>query len=177
MNLVFTGFMSTGKSKTGKIISTKLNRNFVDTDVLIEEKFGLSILDIFKNLGEASFRQLETKVIEEVSKNDSIVISCGGGVVLNSENIVFLRKRGIIINLYASAEVIYERSKNENNRPLLKCRNPLEEIKRLLNIRESSYNNCDFSFNTDKLTPTEVVDEILSNDAVMKILLYGENKC
>ncbi|MDR1401225.1 MAG: shikimate kinase [Endomicrobium sp.] len=173
MNLVFTGFMSTGKSKTGEIISRRLNRSFFDTDVLVEGKSGLTIVDIFKNLGEASFRQLEAEVVKEVSERDSIVISCGGGVVLDPRNIVFLRKKGIIINLYASAEVIYERSKSENsnNRPLLRCRNPLKEIKRLLNLRENFYSDCDFSFNTDNLTSIEVADEILSSNVAIKNLL------
>ncbi|MDR1511177.1 MAG: shikimate kinase [Endomicrobium sp.] len=172
MNLVFIGFMSTGKSKTGEIVSRSLNRSFFDTDALIEERFCLSIVDIFKNLGEVSFRQLEAEIVKEVSEKDSVVISCGGGVVLNFENIVFLRKKGIIINLYASAEVIYERAKREDKRPLLKCRDPLKKIRSLLNFRKKFYSDyCDFSLNTDDLAPNEVADGILKNDVVMRSLL------
>jgi len=170
MNLVFTGFMGTGKSKTGKIISEKLNRGFFDTDALIEEKFGLSVGDIFKKFGEVWFRRAETNIIKEVSRKDSVVISCGGGVVLNSENIVFLRQKGIIINLYASAEVIYERLRNEDNRPLLKCSAPMTEIKKLLNLRRSYYVDCDFAFNTENLTPAEVADKILNSEGVKTLL-------
>lgn len=171
MNLVFTGFMCTGKSKVGKIISEKLKMSFFDTDDLIEEKSGFSISDIFKRFGEADFRQMEAETVKEVSEKKSVVISCGGGVVLNPANIVNLRKKGIIINLCASAKVIYYRLKSENNRPLLKCEKPLIEIEKLLDFRKSVYADCDFSFDTDSLTTVEVADKILNNDAIKRLLL------
>jgi shikimate kinase len=158
---VLTGFMGTGKTETGKILSEKLKMSFFDTDNIIEQRISLSISEIFKKFGKAHFRQIETEVIKEISKKDSIIISCGGGAVLNPENIKVLRKKGIIINLYASAEVIYERVKNDNNRPLLKCKNPLLEIRKLLKIRESAYSDCDFVFDTNGLTPKEVASNIL----------------
>jgi shikimate kinase len=170
MNLVFTGFMGAGKSKTGKIVSEKLNMSFFDTDDLIEKKSGFSISDIFKRLGEADFRQMETETIKEVSEKDSAVISCGGGAVLNPVNIANLKKKGIIINLRASAEVIYDRLKCESNRPLLKCKRPLIEIKKLLDFRKSAYADCDFSFNTDGLTIVEVVGKVLNYDAIKRLL-------
>ncbi|MCA6084741.1 shikimate kinase [Candidatus Endomicrobiellum agilis] len=171
MNLVFTGFMGTGKSKTGRIVSERLKRGFFDTDNLIERKVGYSINDIFKRYGETSFRQMEIETIKEVSERDSAVISCGGGVVLNSVNIAALRKKGIIINLYASAEVIYERLKSESDRPLLRCEKPLTEIKKLLNFRKTFYMDCDFSFDTDGLSAAKVADKVLNNDTIKKLLL------
>ncbi len=60
MNLVFTGFMGAGKSKTGKIVSEKLKMSFFDTDDLIEKRSGFSISDIFKKIGEVDFRQMES---------------------------------------------------------------------------------------------------------------------
>jgi shikimate kinase len=171
MNLVFTGFMGVGKSKTGKIVSEKLKMSFFDTDDLVEKKSGFSISDIFKRFGEVDFRQMEAKTVAEVSEKDSVVISCGGGSVLDPANIANLRKKGIIINLHASAEVIYYRLKCESNRPLLKCEKPLIEIKKLLDFRKSVYADCDFSFDTDGLTAGEVADKILNNDAIKRLLL------
>jgi shikimate kinase len=171
MNLVFTGFMGTGKSKTGKIVSEKLKTSFFDTDDLIEKKSGFLISDIFKKFGEADFRQKEVETVKEVSEKDSVVISCGGGAVLNPINIVNLRKKGIIINLYASADVIYDRLKGENSRPLLRNEKPLIEIKKLLDFRKSIYEDCDFSFDTDGLTTVEVADKILNNDVIKRLLL------
>jgi shikimate kinase len=171
MNLIFTGFMGVGKSKTGKIVSKKLKVNFFDTDDLIEKKSGFSISDIFKRFGEAAFRQMEAETVKEIAEKDSVVISCGGGAVLNPVNIVNLRKKGIIINLYASAEVIYDRLKCENNRPLLKREKSLIEITKLLDFRKSVYADCDFSFDTAGLTVVEVADKVLNNDAIKRLLL------
>jgi len=171
MNLVFTGFMGTGKSKTGKVVAERLNRSFFDTDTLVEKKTGLSVCEIFEKFGESGFRRLEAGVIKEVSQKDSAVISCGGGTVLDSGNIACLKKKGIIINLYASPEVIYGRLKNGDSRPLLKCGDPLAEIRWLLSLRKSFYEDCNFAFNTDGLTPSEVADIILDN-ASLKALLF-----
>jgi shikimate kinase len=171
MNLVFTGFMGTGKSKTGEIISKKLKMIFFDTDDLIEKKSGFSISDIFKKLGESNFRQMEAETVREVSEKNSVVISCGGGTVLNSVNIANLRKKGIIINLYASADVIYDRLKSENSRPLLRSKKTLIEIKKLLDFRKSAYADCDFSFDTDGFTADKVADKILNNDVIKRLLL------
>jgi shikimate kinase len=170
MNLVFNGFMGTGKSKTGKVVSERLKRAFFDTDELIEKKLGFSINDIFSKFGEAYFRRLEADIVKEVSESDSAVISCGGGIVLNAENIVFLRKKGVIINLCASPETIYERAKCEDKRPLLKCKEPLSEIKKLLNVRKNAYMDCDFVFNTDGLTPERIADKILNNESIKRLL-------
>ncbi|GHT46632.1 shikimate kinase [Endomicrobiia bacterium] len=168
--LVFTGFMGTGKTETGSIVSKKLSVSFFDTDNLVETKMKLSINDIFKKFGEFYFRQIESEVIEEISKKNFAVISCGGGTVLNPVNIYNLRKKGIIINLYASAKVIYDRIKADSYRPLLRCEDPLNEIKKLLAFRKDAYNDCDFSFNTDGLTTHEVADIILNNNDIIKFL-------
>jgi shikimate kinase len=161
MNIVFTGFMGVGKSKTGKIVAERLKLPFFDTDCLIEKKSGLSINEIFEKFGESYFRNIENEIVKEVSEKKSVVISCGGGVVLNLENIKLLRKDAIVINLYSSPEVIFERLKNETNRPLLKYEDPLNKIKELLLKRKDAYAMCDFSFNTDGKTYCEVADDIL----------------
>ncbi|MDR3306536.1 MAG: shikimate kinase [Endomicrobium sp.] len=173
MNLVLTGFMGVGKSVTGKILSKELRRNFFDTDALIEKKIGLSINMIFEKFGEKEFRRMESEVIRTLSREDSSVISCGGGVVVNPSNIKLLGNKGIIINLYASPEAIYDRIKSDLTRPLLKRENPLDEIKRLLELRKEVYSDCDYAFNTDGLTSRQVVNNILS---VIDKLLIGFSK-
>jgi shikimate kinase len=114
---------------------------------------------------------MEAENVKEVSEKDSVVISCGGEVVLNHINSANLRKKGIIINLYASAYVIYDRLKDKSNRPLLSGEKPLIEIKKLLDFRKSVYADCDFSFDTDGLTAVEVSDKILNNDVIKRLLL------
>ncbi|MCL2335633.1 MAG: shikimate kinase [Endomicrobia bacterium] len=175
MNLVLTGFMGSGKSTVGKIIAEKLGREYCDTDELIEKTAGMQINDIFKERGEAAFRLLESEIVKSVCEKSSAVISCGGGVVLNSQNIENLSKNGVIVYLYASPEQIYERIKNEGHRPLLKCADPLNEIKRLLEQRREAYSNCDFSFDTGGLSAGEAAEKILENNEIMKLIGKTKN--
>jgi shikimate kinase len=154
--------MSVGKSVTGKILSEKLLKEFFDTDILIEKKTDLSIDAIFEKFGEKEFRRMEADIVKTLSQCDSSVISCGGGVVLNPLNIKILRNKGIIVNLYASPETIYERIKTDSTRPLLKQKNPLDEIRRLLELRKEMYLDCDYAFDTDGLTPYQVANNILN---------------
>ena len=160
-NIVLVGFMGTGKSSVGKALAKKLNKVFVDVDLLIEQKEKKKIQDIFQEKGEAYFRELEKNVIREVSENDNAVITTGGGAVLNVENLDNLKKRGVLVALLASAETIYERVKHSKHRPLLNnSESMLTEIKNLLQVRQPYYQKADFSFDTDGQTPYEVADKV-----------------
>ncbi|MDR1941745.1 MAG: shikimate kinase [Endomicrobium sp.] len=170
MNLVFTGFMGSGKSVVGRAVAAKLGRKFYDTDILVETSAALCINEIFEKYGEQVFRQMESRAIERVSAEKSAVISCGGGAVLNLKNVENLKKNSIMIRLYAKAETIFERIKNDASRPLLKRADPLKEIKRLLNEREEFYARCDFSFDTSFLNAQAVADSILKCAEIKKIL-------
>jgi shikimate kinase len=117
-----------------------------------------------EKFGEKEFRQMESEIIRNLLQQERpSVISCRGGAVLNPSNIKLLGNKGIIINLYASPEVIYDRIKSDSTRPLLKRENPLDEIKRLLELRKEVYSDCDYAFNTDGLTPRQVVNNILKS--------------
>jgi shikimate kinase len=162
MNIVLTGFMCTGKTSVGKLLAEKLGYQFVDTDDLIEQRVGMKISEIFATYGEPYFRDVETEVVKEVAKKDKFVISTGGGVVLRKINTDELRKNGIIVNLTAKPQTIYERLKKQPGiRPLLDKPNPIEEIVNLLSKREEFYKNCDLRIETDKLTVEEIVKKIL----------------
>lgn len=95
-NIVLVGMPSSGKTTVGKIIAQKLGFSFVDTDELIVEKEGRSIVDIFANDGEQYFRNCETEAIRETAKKQSLVIATGGGAVLKKENIELLKENGKI---------------------------------------------------------------------------------
>ncbi len=162
MNIVLTGFMCTGKTSVGKLLAEKLGYQFVDTDDLIEQRVGMKISDIFAVYGEPYFRDVETEVVKEVAKKDKFVISTGGGVVLRKVNIDELRKNGIIINLTAKPETIYNRLKNQPGvRPLLNKPDPMNEIIKLLSQREEYYKNCDLRIETDNFTVEQIVQQIL----------------
>lgn len=161
-NIVLTGFMGSGKSSVGRTLGKKLGRTVVDTDELIEEKIGMKISDIFSKFGEERFREIEAEVVENVSAFDNHIIITGGGVVLNSSNIAYLRKTGVIVFLKTSPEIIYERVKNEGHRPLLDVPEPLARIKELLEVRNTYYNDNDIEIVTDSMSVDDVAKEVIT---------------
>ncbi len=161
MNIVLTGPMGSGKSTAGRAIAAALGKQFADTDELITQRTGMSIVDIFEKLGELKFREMERELIKEISKLDNQVISCGGGIVLQAENMRRLRKNGIIINLIANAETIEKRIGKEKDRPLFTKQNAPELLEKQLADRESRYKNADYFVDTNDKTPTEVVEAVL----------------
>ncbi len=170
-NIVLTGFMGTGKTTVGKLLAKTLNRHFFDTDEMIEQQMKTTISEIFKKVGEKTFREYETNVVSVLSNADNAVISCGGGVVLNKHKIDRLRQNGIIINLYASAQHILNRIGEDDNRPIIKkMLHPFDEIKKLLMQRKAAYDNCDLAVDTEGLTPEQVRDKILSDTNIKEVL-------
>jgi len=161
-NIVLTGFMGSGKTTIGRLIAQKLGVELVDTDSEIIKEFRLPIEEIFKLYGEEKFREVESKVIERISNLENVVISTGGGVVLNPKNIEMLRKKGVIYFLYASPESVLNRLKDDESRPLLKNGDKLSNIIRLMNLRMPFYKNCDFEINTDILSPELAAEKIIS---------------
>lgn len=162
-NIILTGFMGAGKSSVGKLLALKLKRDFIDTDLLIEEEAAQSIADIFKTKGEAVFRDLETSAARKLLSYQAgtVVVATGGGLVLRAENRRLLKKAGTVILLKVSAEEVLKRVGAQSHRPLLKEGPPLEKIKALLKQRERFYADCHLSINTDGKCQEEVCAEIL----------------
>ena len=161
-NIVLIGFMGSGKTEVGKRLAKRLGYIFIDTDKVIEDKLGRSITEIFRDYGESYFRELEAKLVEDLSGIKGHVISTGGGIVLNRENILSFKKYGFMICwLKASPETIYNRIKNQTHRPLIDVENPLNEIKRLLAIREKLYAEANVSIETNGMEADKIVDIIL----------------
>jgi len=160
-NIYLVGFMGTGKTTVGKILAKKLKKEFVEMDEEIEKKEGRKIVDIFRLFGESYFRKVEKKVLKEIASCSNLVVSCGGGVVVDEENLKILKKTGIIICLKAIPSVIYERTKKTKERPLLNVPDPLKKIKELLARRAPFYAKADYFVDTSTLTPEEVSEEII----------------
>ncbi|MBM7613736.1 shikimate kinase [Alkaliphilus hydrothermalis] len=161
-NIVLIGFMGTGKTTIGKLLSKGLDMEFVDLDTLIEERLGMKISQYFEKEGEAAFRKVEKAIVEEVSSRANIVISCGGGVVLDQENIANLKKNGKLLLLQAKVETVLERLKEDDTRPLLKAQDLVVKIKDLLDARGSLYiKSADYVFDTDGKKPQDIVDEVI----------------
>jgi shikimate kinase len=161
MNIVLIGFMGAGKTSVGKALREKTGMEMIDTDEKIEKDSGMKISKIFSTFGEEYFRKLEKKAVREVSKLENTIIVTGGGVVLDKENMENLRKKGIVIHLYADPKTIYERIKHESHRPLLQVEDPIRKIKELLEYRARFYADNDIVIDTSNLSVDEVAEKIL----------------
>ncbi len=160
-NIYLVGFMGTGKTTVGKILSKELKREFVETDELIEKKENLDIPAIFSLKGERYFRKVEKEVLKEVSCKNSLIVSCGGGIVIDKENLSLLKKTGFVVCLTADASIIYERTVSYKHRPLLNVDNPLERIKKLLREREPFYKEAHLFIDTANISPQDVATKII----------------
>lgn len=153
--------MGTGKTTIGKIIADRLNLCFFEIDEEIEKQEKQTINEIFSTKGEQYFRKLETEALKKISEKENFVVSCGGGLICNKNNLKILKETGKIFNLSASSATIYERIKNERNRPLLNVANPLEKIEQLMKKRTPYYKESDYEINTESMLPKEVANKII----------------
>ncbi|TBR17858.1 shikimate kinase [bacterium] len=147
-NIYLVGFMGTGKTVTGRVLAKKLSRRYLDLDELIEEKERMSIPEIFSKNGEAYFRRLENETLKIISSGQDLIVSCGGGIVVNKDNIDIMKKTGTIFCLTASADVILKRTSAFSNRPLLNVANPKEKIESMLKERSPFYALADHTIDT-----------------------------
>lgn len=162
INIVLVGFMGTGKTTIGKLLSQRLNRGFFDIDQLIEEKCGMIVNDIFAEHGEAFFREQEKLIIRKTFSQINNIVSTGGGAVLSSENVDNMKKQGFMICLTATADVIVKRIGMDTTRPLLQVQNKKVAVEKMLEERARRYEMADVIIDTSKLTPEEVVDRIIA---------------
>lgn len=164
MNIVLTGFMSSGKTVVGKCLAKLLDMSFIDTDAEIEKNAQMKISDIFERFGEDYFRSLETDTISRIAKMDSLVISTGGGAVMREENISALSGNGVLVNLETNAEIITERlGGGDDTRPLTKGKS-IEETLARFEVRRPFYDKCHIKIILDKNKGIEdVAREIIKN--------------
>ena len=160
-NIALVGFMGTGKTSVGKILAKRLNRPVVDVDLVIEKSVEKKISEIFESEGEARFRALEKEAIRQICRDQGIVITTGGGAVLDPENIETLKASGCVIGLSAKAETIFKRIKHSRHRPLLNGHDKLKDIQRLLAERRPFYEKADLHFDTDGRSASQMADLIL----------------
>ncbi|MFH0912754.1 MAG: shikimate kinase [Candidatus Omnitrophota bacterium] len=160
-NIYLVGFMGTGKTSVGRQLAKKKKWQFMDLDDLIELKEKRVISSIFAEDGEPYFRKVEKKALREVAKEKRFVVACGGGVVLDKDNIKVMKDTGIIVCLSASPEVILKRTAAYRHRPLLNVGNPKKQIGLLLKLRAPYYAQADKTINTSRISAEEVVAKIL----------------
>jgi shikimate kinase len=160
-NLALIGFMGTGKSSVGRLAATQLNFTFMDTDDLIESRVGKSVAEIFSQAGEKVFRELEAQVVADLGRTHNKVISTGGGLVMNADNLASLKEHALVVCLWASPEMIWERVRGQSHRPLLQDGDGLAKVRELLAVREPVYKQADVLVNTEYRSVKEVAQHVL----------------
>ncbi|MBF0289162.1 MAG: shikimate kinase [SAR324 cluster bacterium] len=161
MNLVLIGFMGVGKTTIGRKLAKRLGYHFLDMDEQIEIEQKCSIPEIFAEQGEAYFRKLETKLLQQLVSVQNTVVATGGGVVTAKDNFELMKKIGTVIYLDTPVENIIDRVKRSQNRPLLQIENPEEKIHSLLEQRIPLYRQADQIIETDNLLPQRIISQII----------------
>lgn len=138
-NIYLVGLMGAGKTTVGRQLARRLGRRFVDIDHEIVERTGVSIPTIFEIEGEEGFRRREAQVIAELTKATDIVLATGGGVVLNAENRKRLHDTGWVVYLNVPPALLYERTRHDRNRPLLRVPDPRARLEELHAVRDPLY--------------------------------------
>jgi shikimate kinase len=160
-NVVLTGFMGTGKTTVGRLLAARLGYEFVDTDQVIVERHG-EIADIFRTRGEDAFRLIERELAAELAARERLVISTGGRMMLDADNVAVLSGSGRVFCLVATPDEIFDRISNDASaieRPLLSVPDPRQRIVELLAERSAAYRRF-VQVSTDGVDPDDVAAEL-----------------
>ena len=148
------------------MLSRRLDRQFVDTDLLIVSESGRSIKDIIESEGWESFRKIEHEMVKKVCRAEKQVVATGGGVIINDANVKLMKETGNLIWLTAKAETISQRMMLDQNtddfRPALSSKDSFSEIEDTLAKRKLNYENAmDFHVETDVKQIVEICEIII----------------
>jgi shikimate kinase len=161
VNIALIGFMGAGKTSVGRQVAEQLHFDYLDTDEMTQSRTGQTITDIFARDGEPAFRKLEEQIVAELTAYKRTVISTGGGLPLNLQNLVSLKTHALVVCLWASPEKIWERVKNQTHRPLLHDADPQKKIRELLAARAPFYRQADVLLNTELRSVREVAQQVV----------------
>lgn len=166
MNIVLIGYRAAGKTTVGSKLAAHLQRKFVDTDDLLEERHG-AIRDIVETYGWNYFRRLEKRIIQEISSQSNLVVAPGGGFVLDIENVMALKTNGLLIWLKAQREVLYNRMVKDPRTPLrrpsLTGKGLLEELDEVMAGRAPFYEKAaEVQLDTSAMDVAAVVDGVVT---------------
>ncbi|WP_337269316.1 shikimate kinase [Oryzifoliimicrobium ureilyticus] len=170
-NLVFVGLMGAGKSVIGRLVAQQLNIPFVDSDTEIERVSRMTITELFASYGEDEFRALESRVIKRLLKAGPRVVSVGGGAFINERSRRHIKRGGLSIWLKADLDVLWERVKKRDTRPLLKTENPKQTLQNLMDARYPIYAQADMTVVSRDARKDIIAEEVLQ--ALIKV--HGES--
>lgn len=159
--IFLVGPMGAGKTTIGRRLAKNLRKFFIDADQELEKRTGASVALIFDVEGEKGFRERESRIIDELTQLEDVVLATGGGAVLEAENRDALSSRGFVVYLHAKVEELIERTRRDTNRPLLNTEDPISKMREILEERDSLYRDvADLVVDTGTLSLAEAVKEI-----------------
>ena len=160
-NIYLIGLMGSGKTTLGKSLAKKLNRPFIDTDQLIEQKSGVDVSMIFEFEGEVGFRERETKLLSEIALKKDHIVSTGGGIILSKYNRDVITKSGVIFYLKTQPAELLIRLQNDKTRPLLQGANLKEKLTKIYAERSTLYEmTADYVIETKNKRIAQIVTHI-----------------
>lgn len=155
--------MGSGKSTIGPLLAAALGEKFVDLDDVIVRGAGMNVAEVFAKEGEAGWRRRERASLAALGTGGRTVLSCGGGVILSSENRALLHDQYLAVYLRTSPDTLVERLRDDTGRPLLDADDPEAALRRIYDERTSLYEEAaDISVITDQKPPELLVREILT---------------
>jgi shikimate kinase len=160
-SIVLVGLMGAGKSTVGRRLAQKLGLEFTDADAEIERAAGKTVPDIFRDHGEAYFREGERKVIARLLDSGPQVLATGGGAFINEETRHNIARRGISVWLRADMNLLMKRVRRRDNRPLLKAEDPEEVMRQLIAQRYPVYGQADVTVESRDVPHNSIVSDVI----------------
>jgi shikimate kinase len=160
-SIVLVGLMGAGKSTVGRRLAQKLGLDFTDADAEIERAAGKTVPDIFRDHGEAYFRDGERKVIARLLETGPQVLATGGGAFMNEETRNNIARLGISVWLKADMDLLMKRVRRRDNRPLLKAEDPEEVMRQLIAQRYPVYGQADVTVESRDVPHNSIVSDVI----------------
>lgn len=163
MRIFLIGYMGVGKTTAGKELAKNLGLEFIDLDLYIQSRYNKAISQIFEEEGEPKFREIENRMLKELSEFENVVISTGGGAPCFYDNMKIMNESGITVYLKAEATLLAERLNTcKEKRPLIKDKNQeelLEFVSESLEKRKFYYEQAQIVYETEELVKKEDTEE------------------
>lgn len=172
--VVLVGLMGCGKSAIGRALAARLGAPFLDSDAEIETAANASIAEIFARDGEDFFRDREAEVIARLLRGAPCILSTGGGAFLAQRNRTAISKQGISVWLNADLDVLWDRVRHKNTRPLLRTPDPRATLAGLYDARKPIYELADLhvrserSYSIAEMTD-RVIDALVTRPDILKV--------
>lgn len=176
-NIILVGMMGAGKTTVGKLLAKQLGKIFIDSDEEIQRRTGVTIPHIFDVEGEAGFRVRESSVIQELLKQDNIILATGGGAILSPQNRPLMKQNGVVVYLKSSVHDLWQRTRHDHNRPLLQTNNPRAKLQELHDQRDPLYAEAaDIIIHTGKQSVQILLERLQNKLEELKQMTGNEKK-